>query len=687
MFFLVLFHTIFYFIYRELNSSFQTGDSAGHIALANRFSEHFSSFFEDKTTLFEIITESNYYPPFFHMVVGFLNIIFGLEINLQLFWIFLIFIFTLIIIYILIIELGFDKKISLYSVITFSLIPIVVEQSRLFHLEIPFIFFILLSYLFLQRSKYFSDYIYTTLFFISLGVTQLIKWYGFLYLIVPVLYIFYTCLINRTVSKVIKNIFFGVMMFLLCVLPWYITNLREIMLLTSLFSAGEKGDIQNTFSFETIFFYFKYNIVVGTFLIPVIFSILGFVFFTKKNYKFGLLLLIQILIVYLTFTFIENKNERYIFGLNMYIAFLAAYFLFSFKNKYLNFVFILYLLLGFFVSGFNQFKINSSDAKAWGVILTGFYSEWFASNPQKMSYKTVKVPISEIYEFIISDSKNNEIAEIGVSSLIDSEFLSVSSMDLFLSRMSYKDMFLIPPYYKFKPFESDYEILRFFNDRNISYIVVPENAGPDNLRNLVALNQAIDFFKNRSSLYYDLVKEIDLKNNKIQIYRIKTPQNQIKLNTCIQVSGRGFADYQVSPLNSLLLFTGNYKIKEIEKNFVKNNLFLLEITNYSFESKNVKIENLPEAGFTVCQRLGTKLRLKKEISEALLKNDVSCGSEICQFVTHNKINIENINERSEIKYTKDTFEGTSVIEKYLKQFKVIPLFENEYNELEELYSK
>lgn len=686
--FIILLNIFFYFIYRLLDKSNQAWDSAGHIALTIRISENLKSFAAGNSTLYEIISESNYYPPLFHFIVGFLNLMFGYNQEIQLFWIFLSFILSLIVFYFLLKEFGFSEKVSLGTISIYSMFPLVADQYRLFHLESPLILFLLLSFYFLKKSKNYLNFKNTLLFFIFLAFVQLIKWYGFLYLVVPGVYFLFEGLKspkNRTL--IAKNIFISLIVFLLICLPWYLVNIRDIVLLSSLFSRGEVDDLVLISQGEGVWYYLKSSVAFGIYLLPTILGFIGLIALYFKSKKFTILLLLQVLIIYSFFNNIENKNLRYIFGLFAIWAFLISYLLEYMNRQWLNLIVYSYIILGFLISSFNQFKPYSSDTKMWGFIFAGPVYDWYESDPSVYSYKSYRAPIQEMFDFIIADAKNSGIKDIGISPLIDSGNVSVATLDMFVAKQKNENLYLPAPYFQFTPFKSDYEIIRFFRDKNVSYVLVPENVGPEGIRNKKALIQASDFMKNRSQEYFEFIKRYDILDNSIEIYRVKTPENQVKLNTCVLEKETTSKNYQVSPLASLLFFTGKYSYENTVKPYSKDNLYMLEVTNYTFENKDMLIDNLPKEGFTVCHRLGTKLRLKQEISNSLLNDPNSCGDRPCQTVTHIKINLENPEEKSEIVYSLDDFVGADAIEKGLKNLKIIPLYEKEYSILEDFYNQ
>jgi hypothetical protein len=685
--FLILFQLLIYFVFRLLDKSYQTWDSAGHIGLTIRLTEHYKSFFSGgASTLHDIITESNYYPPLIHLQTSFLNLIFGYNTQIMLFWIFVVFLISLIVFYKLLLELNFSKKLAFSAVFIYSLFPLVADQARLFHLESPMILAILLCYLLLLRSKNFSSPKYTFAFFLAFAGLQLIKWYGFLYLVVPVLYVLYKAfIVEKNYSKVLVNCSIGSVVFLVLALPWYIINFKELTLLSKLFSTGEFDDPKVKYSVANIFFYLRGTMIYQTFLVPFVFFVTGLALYFKKNRKIGILLIAHCLLIYVVFTLIENKNQRYIFGLNLVFAFGIAYLIEQINRKWVTYFVFGWALLGFFVSSFNNFKVNGMEAKAWGIIFTGPFYDSYQKDPKVYAYKPYKPPIDDVFKFIVSDANMQGIEDIGITPLVDYVKVSSATLEMVRGQQAYDKLYMPVPYYQFEPFKSDYEILKFLRDKNVSYVIVPEYSGPDGLRNKRALEQSINFMRYRSGNWFELIKTFENNDNDLQIYRIKKITPSFAINTCQEIHDTEGGDVTVEPLASLVLFTGNFAFSNIYKPYEQGTLNIAELTNYSLEPKTIEVVGLPKEGFSICHRMGTKLKIKSEVAKALMENTSACGATTCNRVVHTKLNIENTDEKSEVVYMVEDFVGRTGMDKFLRKAKFVPFYEDEYKLEDEVF--
>ena len=185
LFLLVIFHLFFNFIWQRINSAPPTWDSAGHLVLSFIFADKFALLARGLTDITSILKVSVYYPPFVHIFGGTLIYLFGRSYEIPLFFIETgFFILSIIMIYkIVLIKFPSNYKLAFFTAFIFSFFPQIWEQSRYFHLDIPLLGLLLLSYYYLLKSDLFNKPIYSFLFFISFSLVQLTKWYGFVFLL------------------------------------------------------------------------------------------------------------------------------------------------------------------------------------------------------------------------------------------------------------------------------------------------------------------------------------------------------------------------------------------------------------------------------------------------------------------------------------------------------------------------
>ncbi len=692
LYLLLIFHTLVYVVFRLLDKSYQTWDSAGHMALSMRFADMFKEYFGGgSVTLYDIATQSNYYPPLIHLIMAVFNLIFGYHFVLQLGFIFSMFLGTIVLFYKLIINLGYSEKLAFYSTFFYSLSPLVGDQSRVFHLEIPLTLFVLLCYHFLFKSKYFTNSKFTFLFFITFALTQLIKWYGFLFLVVPVLYVLYTGYKHGQIKNMIKPILLGSLMFIVIALPWYILNFQEMRILSSLYAVGEADDPKKLLSIENFGHYIKGLLVYQMYLVPFVCALFGGFHFYKKDRRTALLLFAHLFLVYFLFSLIQNKNQRYLFVLSLPLAILTAYVLDIIKQKKLRIFIVAFTLFIFVFTCFNHIKAHSTESTAWGILLTGPMYEYFEIRPDLYSYRPYKPPMKEIFNNIMADAVFSDTQAVGITPLVDYEKVSAAGLEMLREQMMLDKVYMPVPYYQFEPFKSDYEIVKFLRDKNVSYVLAPENPGPTGLRNYAALMQATEFMKYRSAVWFDKLQVFENEANDITTYKRKDFDVPVKVNTCgVEKTSTGEFKFTIEPLASLILFTGHYNYQSIKQPYLPETLHILEINNYEVYPKEVIINDLPKTGFSYCHRLGTKLKIQKEISSALLDMSIqtderqSCRDGRCQNLIHTQVNGSDITKLTQTKYTQADFEGTG-LQKVMKKLKVIPYYSDEYSLKDELF--
>lgn len=682
---LILFHIVCYLIFRHLNVAYQTWDSAGHMSLSIKFTEMFLDFIVGgDVSLYSIITESNYYPPLVHLIVGVLNIVFGYNSFFQLFFIFLIFLCTLVALYYLILLVGFEEKIAFYTVFFYSLFPIIADQSRLFHLEHPMILTILLSLIFLKKSENFTKFWPVIFFYISFSAGQLIKWYSFLYLVVPVLFLLYKAfIVDKRYILILRNIVIGSVIFSLIAFPWYLINFNDIRLFSSLFSSGELDDPKIMFSFENIFFYFRSILVYHTYFVPFLFSLTGGIWFFLR-YKSPLknLLLVQILLIYVIFTFIENKNSRYVIGIDLALAFFISYLYTKISNLNLKKIIVSIALFIFLFSSFNTLTSNTSEARAWGVLMSGPFYEFYNLAPATYSYRPYRPDLSLIYSKVLEDSKGTYLRDIGIMPLIDSEDIATSTLELYRAQNRFENIYLAPPYYVFRLFESDFEIIKFMRDKGVNYILVPDYIGPEGLRNYKALNQTKDFIINRGSDWFEKIDTFNYLNNSITIYKMKSLGLDLQINEC-KTSSEQTLSLVVEPLSTINVYTPTMEFNNISFTYIPDTLQIIRILNTSEQPQRIDIYKLPDAGYTYCQILGTKPKSYEEVSDAILFNEDSCGDSVCKSVKEAIFpNISSTNPSIKDYDLRSFYKNP--IDKALKNLRFLPLYEKEYDIREEI---
>ncbi|MBI4096575.1 MAG: glycosyltransferase family 39 protein [Candidatus Levybacteria bacterium] len=353
--FLILLFIAGNLLWVKLNTFPPFYDSAGHTNTAFAYADIFTGQ-RQLSSIKEFLTVNTYYPPLFFIMGGLLTSVFGQDYKvLQFSSVFLLGI-SAFFLYLYVKELTQNKKWAILASAIFVTLPNIWEQSRYFMLDLPLTTLIIIILYLLQRFNNTTKNLYLLLSLLFIGLAQLTKWYAGVYLAIPALltlYSYFKHSQNRKKPLILILIALGIN--LITALPWYIINFQQVLSSGLFFTNPDFGDPTNLFSPRNLLFYptllLNYQIVSLQFIL----LILGIIFFfreRKKKLIFGL----QILLAYLVFTFIGNKNLRYTLPLLPFLAVIMGYgaiklLAYGKKGKF--------LLAGFFIFSFAIFTINS----------------------------------------------------------------------------------------------------------------------------------------------------------------------------------------------------------------------------------------------------------------------------------------------------------------------------------------
>jgi len=418
LFFLIIFHILFFSIFHILNKNYQTWDSAGHIGLSYRIAQEMENFASgiEGTSIKSILRISNYYPPFVQTIGAFTSLVFGYKSTFLLIETLIFFILSIIFTYKLTFLFTKDKKISFLTATIYSLFPQIVDQSHYFHLDIPLTALVLIAIYYLVLSDNFKNLWKTILFFVFFSFIQLTKWTGFVFLVVPVVIALYQAFIRQSTTvdkvnkiKIIRNVVVGFVVFLIFVIPWYYINWVELVSQVKIFSGGESDDPTNLW--QSILYYPSNSISHQIMFLPFVLVVISIIYQLKNNWKRELILLVNILIPWLLFVFISNKNLRYTLPLTPLLAYLIADILFlvkgfgRFKLRWLKGLTVFYLFIASIFLSFFSLEAQDPLLKPLSIFFTGpRYKAWYYYGTAFYSYKPYKSPVDDVLTFIYNDS-------------------------------------------------------------------------------------------------------------------------------------------------------------------------------------------------------------------------------------------------------------------------------------------
>jgi 4-amino-4-deoxy-L-arabinose transferase-like glycosyltransferase len=655
MVFLLVFHIVFFTVFHFLNKNYQIWDSAGHIGLSYRIADEMKRLFSgaEGSSISSVLKVSNYYPPFVQIIGALISLIFGYKSVFLLLESLVFFLLSIIFTYKLIFLFSKDEKTSFLTASVYSLFPQVVDQSHYFHLDIPLTALVLMDLYFLFTSDNFKNTKETILFFIFFSFIQLIKWTGFIFLIVPVIATLFNGLVRKNTGSdkkelklILKNLLVGSVIFLALTIPWYYVNWKELIAQVKVFSVGESDDPRGLR--ESLLYYPRNAISYQIMFLPFLLSIVSVFHFLKKNFKSGMLFLFGIVIPWLFFVFIGNKNLRYTLPLTPFIAYLVADLLISISNPrkddskmgLASWFVLLYLFFASFFLSFSRLQKDNPILKPIGVIFTGpLYKTWYYGGASFYAYKPYKYPVDEILDFIYSDANEKEQA-IGVAILVDSENMSAATFELVRLEKGYRNMYMPVPYFQFEIFKSDEEMRAFFTDTGTNYVITSSYIGPEGLRNYKALEQLTRFLESDRNKMFEKIKDFILPDGEsVSIYRkLGTFEKETSTEGCRVGVGieDGIETIKLTPNHTYLFFTGHFAIQDkVKRDYERGVMYLVQIENTVHESY-LDIHNLPKSGSSFCSLEGLNLDVMNDIKRILTEKD-QCGEGVdCYKVVHVK---------------------------------------------------
>lgn len=523
----ILFHVSINVLWQRLNTAAPTWDSAGHLALSFLFSDRFVPLIRGVFPLTEFIRISNYYPPFVHLVGGLVIFIFGRNYEIPLLLVGTGF-FVLAIIYFYAILKRFfpenDRLVTL-AVLVFSFFPGVWEQSRQFHLDVPLLALLLGAFYHLNKSDSLKNSKHTLIFFVFFTLAQLTKWYGFVYLTVPFIY-FVIAPIAKSKEyfdkRRIINVLIGSAMVLLVAAPWYVLNLETIKANVAVAATADAGDPVETLSYESIFHYLKLmtSHQIGIVSVILIFTALFFTF--RRNDPYSRFVLYSVLVPYIIFTLIQNKDLRYILPLTPFFAYYISYILTVGSSKQ-GFVksglFAIYQLIIFLFFSFNQLNIVPEVWKFVPFLYAGpGYMQSWVVEPYAYSYNPNDWRGNEIIDTVNTLADKEQIhGPYKLLELSDNRFYSIASFDMFKLQNAFYYMELEVPYNRADPLSPE-ELSTYLS--KVYFALVPVDPGPPGLRNIAVLRQLIDYFRSDQNRDFTLVAQFNMPDgNRVDLYK------------------------------------------------------------------------------------------------------------------------------------------------------------------------
>ena len=488
----IVFHLVFNLIFLSLNKMPPAWDQAAHLRNSIVWNRVMSGGLG--LSFKELIGQSWGYPPLMMFLGGLWSMIFGVGIFQITFLSTLFLIIGVVGTYVLTKELSKNDLAAGVAALLFSFFPIIFDISRNYLLDLPLTVFVLWAIWALIKSRYLVDFNkYTVLFILLFLFSSLAKLNGFLYFGPMFIYVLYRAIKDKEI-KIIRNFFIVAGIFMVGVGWWYLVNFENIRAYLKVAGEGESvTDPMNLFKMETWFFYLKlFCLQQATVVTSLLFF--GVLPFWKKigveKKKRGFMLVFLIL-SYLIFTIIKNKDTRFtmpLLPIAAVIMGLGLAKLEEFNKVIFRVVFIilgLFMLLNYFSNSF-QWPIKKEYILSFKMPWFGWIEVINISENPVRSLKTALWPQKQIVNSVVEGSR--------VMVIINKEEINGNNLNLFTEVANKSIFFELVP----NSWQSDLEMQNYINQ--MDYVLVPDNTydlAPVYVINLKALNQSRDFVLNQ----------------------------------------------------------------------------------------------------------------------------------------------------------------------------------------------
>lgn len=357
------------------------------------------------------------------------------------------------------------------------------------------------------------------------------------------------------------------------------------------------------------------------------------------------MILVNILVPWLLFVFISNKNLRYTLPLTPLLAYLIADILLlvegfgRFKLKWLKGFTVFYVFAASVFLSFFRLEAQDPLLKPLSIFFTGpRYKSWYYYGTAFYSYRSYKYPVDDVLTFIYNDSEDKKKA-LGVAVIVDSEQMSAAMLELVRIELGYRNMYMPVPYFQFELFDSVERIESFFNETDSEYVITSSYLGPEGLRNYSVLKQVNEYLQQGNSMFekikdFEIYKDSDNSvfikkpDEIVSVYRKKPSSMKKEESTEGCKVGAGIDDgvetIKLSPNHTYVFFTGHFAIQDkIWRDYEKGVMYVVQIENTVHES-SLDVHNLPKSGSSYCSILGLNQDFSKDIEEILTGED-KCG--------------------------------------------------------------
>lgn len=277
-----------------------------------------------------------------------------------------------------------NKNVGLLSVVILAATPIFIGSFKEYMLDGPLAAWVALTVYLLIKTENFSKQPYNLLLGLVLGMGMLIKWTYIAFVIFPVIYFFIAMLIIAIKNKKIEsfcNFIFVIITAITVFYPWYYNHHSEIYrdyLVNATTTTGKIIPVKLTDIYTWLYYLVQgFNFYFYIFLGFIVYSAVLLSIFVKK-YR-SRLMIGSLLVPWLIFTVLTNKDVRYLTPALPFAILLTANVILSLKYK--KILIWIIIILGLF------YQID---------VLTG----WF-------KHKPITIPIVVKYDMNLAIYRQN----------------------------------------------------------------------------------------------------------------------------------------------------------------------------------------------------------------------------------------------------------------------------------------
>ncbi len=310
---LILIHIIINIVWLSIDQTPPAWDQAAHLRSSITAEKWLIG--QEKINFPDLIKKFGAYPPLIYFVTGIYGIFFDFGLD------YLCFINTL---FLILATFGIYKlakefvkeKMAVLAAIFFLFIPVIYSISREFLLDLPLTAIVIWGLWFWVKSEFLKDKKFSWGWWLMLLLASLTKINGFIYFF-PMGVISLVFWFKDRDFKQLKNLFLGGGLWLLSISWWWLINWNNIYYNIAVANKqGELNDPMNLLDWQTWIHYFRLFIQHQFQPIPALIFIVLFINWLRRcKDKTGKSLTWWLLLNYVIFTIIPNKDFRYVMPL------------------------------------------------------------------------------------------------------------------------------------------------------------------------------------------------------------------------------------------------------------------------------------------------------------------------------------------------------------------------------------